>query len=57
MDADEFRRIGHELIEWVAAYREGIEARPVMSRVKPGEIRHRGRAEGSARRSRRWGPT
>ncbi|OQA33996.1 MAG: L-2,4-diaminobutyrate decarboxylase [Acidobacteria bacterium ADurb.Bin340] len=39
MDTEEFRRIGHELIDWIAAYREGIEARPVMSPVQPGEIR------------------
>jgi aromatic-L-amino-acid decarboxylase len=41
MEPDEFRRLGHELIEWVAAYRERL-ARPgelpVMSRVAPGEI-------------------
>jgi aromatic-L-amino-acid/L-tryptophan decarboxylase len=41
VNADEFRRLGHALVDWVAAYREGIEARPVMSRVKPGEIRAR----------------
>jgi aromatic-L-amino-acid/L-tryptophan decarboxylase len=39
MNADEFRRLGHALVDWIAAYREEIEARPVMSRVKPGEIR------------------
>jgi aromatic-L-amino-acid decarboxylase len=41
MDADEFRRLGHELVEWIARYREGIESRAVMSRVRPGEIRAR----------------
>ena len=25
MDAATFRRLGHEMVEWVAAYREGIE--------------------------------
>src|SRR5262245_34858748 len=39
MDADEFRRAGHALIEWIAQYRETIESRPVMSRAKPGETR------------------
>ena len=39
MDADEFRRLGHQLVDWIATYREGIEALPVMSRAKPGEIR------------------
>ncbi|MFA4966050.1 MAG: pyridoxal-dependent decarboxylase, partial [Thermoleophilia bacterium] len=38
MDPTEFRRLGHELIEWVAAYRERIDELPVMSRVQPGEI-------------------
>lgn len=41
MDAEEFRRLGHELIDWIARYREGQEALPVMSRVEPGQIRAR----------------
>jgi aromatic-L-amino-acid decarboxylase len=41
MTPDEFRRLGHELVEWVAAYRERIEALPVQSPVRPGEIRAR----------------
>src|SRR5215212_7884967 len=41
MDADEFRRAGHALIDWIAEYRETIESRPVMSRVAPGAIRSR----------------
>jgi len=41
MDADTFRRLGHDLVDWIAEYREGIEALPVMSRVNPGEIRAR----------------
>lgn len=39
MTPDEFRRLGHQLIEWVAAYREGMGKLPVMSQVQPGEIR------------------
>jgi aromatic-L-amino-acid decarboxylase len=39
MDANEFRRFGHQLIDWVADYREGLAGRPVMSQVQPGEIR------------------
>ena len=39
MTPDEFRRLGHRLIDWIADYRERIEALPVMSRVQPGEIR------------------
>lgn len=41
MDASEFRRLGHELIDWIARYREGQEALPVMSRVEPGQVRAR----------------
>ena len=39
MTPDEFRRLGHRLIDWVADYRERVETLPVMSRVRPGEIR------------------
>lgn len=38
MDAAEFRRLGHELIDWIAAYRERLETLPVMSRVEPGQV-------------------
>ncbi len=38
MDANEFRELGHELIDWVADYRERIADYPVMSRVRPGEV-------------------
>jgi aromatic-L-amino-acid decarboxylase len=31
MNADEFRRLGHQLVDWVADYREGLEGRAVMS--------------------------
>ncbi len=41
MDANEFRRLGHQLVDWVAAYRERLESLPVMSPAKPGEIRAR----------------
>lgn len=41
MDAATFRKLGHELVEWVAAYREGLERLPVRSSVRPGEIRAR----------------
>ena len=41
MDGKEFRRLGHQLIDWVADYRERVERLPVMSPVKPGEIRAR----------------
>ena len=38
MDTHDFRRLGHELIDWVADYREHISEFPVMSRAQPGEV-------------------
>jgi aromatic-L-amino-acid/L-tryptophan decarboxylase len=38
MDADEFRLLGHQLIDWIADYREHLVEYPVMSRVQPGAI-------------------
>lgn len=40
MSADEFRKRGHEMVEWIARYMEGAEAYPVLSRVAPGDIRN-----------------
>ena len=45
MDSDTFRKLGHQLVDWVADYRDRLESLPVMSRVKPGEIRARFPAE------------
>jgi len=39
MDAKDFRRLGYQIIDWVADYREGLARLPVMSQVQPGEIR------------------
>ena len=39
MNPEEFRRRGHELIDWIADYRESIAARPVMARTAPGDVR------------------
>ena len=41
MTPDEFRRHGHEVVEWVAAYMERVRDLPIVSTVKPGEIRAR----------------
>lgn len=38
MTSDEFRKYGHELVDWMAGYIENVEKYPVKSRVKPGEI-------------------
>jgi len=39
MDADVFRKAGHGLVDWIATYLEQTERYPVLSRVRPGEIR------------------
>ena len=39
MTADEFRRCGHELVDWIADYRSRVEDLPVLSQSKPGELR------------------
>jgi aromatic-L-amino-acid decarboxylase len=38
MNPNEFRQKGHELIEWIASYRERMETLPDMSPVEPGEV-------------------
>jgi len=39
MTADEFRRHGHAVIDWIADYHERIESFPVLSPVQPGQVR------------------
>lgn len=39
MTPEEFRRHGHELIDWVADYRSSLEARPVMAASQPGDVK------------------
>jgi aromatic-L-amino-acid/L-tryptophan decarboxylase len=41
MTPDEFRKLGHALVEWIAEYRENVAAMPVMATVQPGEVRAR----------------
>jgi aromatic-L-amino-acid decarboxylase len=41
MTPDEFRRHGHEVVEWVAAYMERVGSLPVAAQVAPGEVRGR----------------
>jgi aromatic-L-amino-acid decarboxylase len=36
---EDFRRHGHELIDWLADYHTSLPSRPVMAKTKPGEIR------------------
>ncbi len=35
MSAEDFRRVGHEIIDWIADYSENIESFPVLSQVEP----------------------
>ncbi len=39
MDIDDFRRHGHEIIDWIADYFEHPERYPVLSRSEPGDIK------------------
>ena len=39
MTPDEFRRYGHAVVDWIADYHSRVESFPVLSQVKPGEIR------------------
>ena len=39
MDIESFRKYAHEFADWIADYLGGLERFPVMSPVKPGEIR------------------
>ncbi len=39
MTPEEFRRAGHQLIDWIADYRTHVAELPVMARTAPGEIK------------------
>src|SRR5687768_1147361 len=39
MTPDEFRRHGHEVVEWVATYMERVAELPIAPAVEPGETR------------------
>jgi aromatic-L-amino-acid decarboxylase len=41
MTPDEFRAIGHRLIDWIADYRSRVTDLPVMARTGPGEVKAR----------------
>lgn len=41
MDRDEFRRAGHQFVDWLADYFVTIEKYPVLSQVGPGDIKRR----------------
>jgi aromatic-L-amino-acid decarboxylase len=39
MTPEEFRRLGHQLIDWIADYRAGIATHPVMAQTAPGGVK------------------
>jgi aromatic-L-amino-acid decarboxylase len=41
MTPEEFRRIGHRVIDWIADYRANLGQRPVLSQSAPGDVRSR----------------
>ncbi len=41
MTPDDFRRYGHQLIDWIADYRTRVPGLPVMSPAAPGDVRRR----------------
>ena len=40
MSPDEFRKQGKQMIDWIADYYENVENYPVLSQVKPGDIKN-----------------
>ena len=38
MDSEDFRRYGHQVIDWIADYLSEVESRPVLSQASPGDI-------------------
>ena len=41
MTPEEFRRLGRDVVDWIADYMERVEELPVLSKVAPGEVRER----------------
>src|SRR5579862_1310809 len=39
LNPEEFRKAGHQLIDWIADYRERVADLPVMARTAPGDIK------------------
>ncbi len=35
---EEFRRFGHEVVDWIAEYLQGVGSLPVLAPVRPGEV-------------------
>jgi len=41
MPIDEFRKYGHNLIDWIADYFENIEDKPVLAQINPGGVKNK----------------
>ena len=39
MSAEDFRRFGHEIVDWIANYFEHIEELPVLAQIEPGDLK------------------
>jgi aromatic-L-amino-acid decarboxylase len=39
MSPEEFRRFGHEVVDWIANYLSRTEDYPVLAQVEPGQLR------------------
>ena len=39
MSKEDFRRFGHELVDWVAEYLERVEDLPVLAQIEPGDLK------------------
>lgn len=39
MSAEDFRRYGHEIVDWIANYFERIEDLPVLAQIEPGDLK------------------
>jgi aromatic-L-amino-acid/L-tryptophan decarboxylase len=39
MTPEEFRKVGHQLIDWIADYRTRVSTFPVMAQTSPGEVK------------------
>ena len=39
LDPEEFRRRGHEMVDWITSFLAAPERHPVLARVKPGDVR------------------
>lgn len=38
MNSEDFRRYGHQVVDWISDYFAGIEGRPVLAQVQPGDL-------------------